>query len=199
MKLSPTAFPIHELLSYRWSPRAFSNRPIERETIQSLFEAARWAPSSYNEQPWNFIMATKDDPTEYDRLLSCLIEFNQSWAKMAPLLILSVASLKFAKNQKPNRHAFHDIGLAVANLTFEATTHGLAVHQMAGIEVEKARQLYGIPGDWEPLTGIAVGYPGDPNDLSEELRERETAPRTRKPLSEFLFTGKWGSVSEIAK
>jgi nitroreductase len=197
MQLSPTDHPIHELLSYRWSPRAFSKRPIEKETLQSLFEAARWAPSSYNEQPWVFIIATKDQPDEYQRLLGCLIEFNQSWAKEAPLLILTVASLNFARNQKPNRHAFHDVGLAAANLTFEATTHGLAVHQMAGIEVEKARQEYGIPSDWEPVTAIAVGYPGDPNDLSPELRERELAPRTRKPLASFLFTGSWGKASQL--
>ena len=196
-KPAETKYPIHELLLLRWSPLAFSEQRVEAETIGSLLEAARWAPSSFNEQPWSFIVATKDDPAEYERLLSCLIEFNQQWARKAPVLMLTVASLKFARNQKDNRHAFHDVGLAAANLVVQATSLGLVVHQMAGILPDKAREVFGIPEGHEAVTGIALGYPGDAAKLDEKLRRREQAPRTRKPLEESVFTGRWGQKSPL--
>ncbi len=176
---------------------AFYVRRVNPETIRRMLEAARWAPSSFNEQPWSFIIATKDDPTEYERLLSCLIEFNQQWARKAPVLMLTVASLKFARNQKDNRHAFHDVGLAAANLVVQATSLGLVVHQMAGILPDKAREVFGIPEGHEAVTGIALGYPGDAAKLDEKLRQREQAPRSRKPLAEFVFTGRWGQKSPL--
>ncbi|MFQ5695829.1 MAG: nitroreductase family protein, partial [Terriglobia bacterium] len=157
----------------------------------SVLEAARWAPSSYNEQPWAFIVATKDNKEEYEPLLGCLVPGNQSWAKQAPVLMLSVASLKFKRNGKPNRHAFHDVGLAVANLVTQATALGLFVHQMAGIEPEKARATYEIPDGWEAVTGIALGYLGEAATLPEKMASAERAPRTRKPLAEFVFSGRW--------
>jgi nitroreductase len=190
-------YPIHDLLRRRWSPRAFADRTVEPEKLRSLLEAARWAPSSFNEQPWAFIIGTKDQPEEYARVLGCLVPGNQNWAKAAPVLFLTVAHQFFDLNQKPNRHAFHDIGLAVANLTMQATAEGLVVHQMAGILPDKARAEFGIPEDWDPLTGIALGYLGDVNSLPEELRKRELAPRTRKPLKSFVFTGKWATTSPI--
>ena len=196
-KTAKTKYPVHELLRRRWSPLAFSEQRVDPETIGSLLEAARWAPSSFNEQPWSFIIATKDDPTEYERLLSCLIEFNQQWARKAPVLMLTVASLKFARNQKDNRHAFHDVGLAAANLVVQATSLGLVVHQMAGILPDKAREVFGIPEGHEAVTGIALGYPGDAAKLDEKLRQREQAPRSRKPLAEFVFTGRWGQKSPL--
>ncbi len=196
-KTAKTKYPVHELLRRRWSPVAFSDRRVNPETIGSLLEAARWAPSSFNEQPWSFIIATKDDPTEYERLLSCLIEFNQQWARKAPVLMLTVASLKFARNQKDNRHAFHDVGLAAANLVVQATSLGLVVHQMAGILPDKAREVFGIPEGYEAVTGIALGYSGDAAKLDEKLRRREQAPRSRKPLEEFVFSARWGKKSPL--
>jgi nitroreductase len=196
-KPAKTDVPIYEILRQRWSPRAFDPRPIEPATLRRLFEAARWAPSSFNEQPWAFIAGVKDRPAEYAKVLECLVEFNQSWAKAAPLLLLTVAHTVFEKNGQPNRHAFHDIGLAMANLTFQATVDGVDVHQMAGVLPDKAKQLFGIPDGWEALTGVAVGYPGDPNTLSEQLRDRELAERTRKPAASFVFSGAWGKASTI--
>jgi nitroreductase len=189
-----TDVPIHELLRQRWSPRAFDPRPIEPAVLQRLFEAARWAPSSYNEQPWAFIVGVKDQPAEYAKVLECLVEFNQGWAKAAPVLLLTVAHNVFEKNGNPNRHAFHDIGLAMANLTFQATADGVLLHQMAGILPDKAKQVFAIPDNWEALTGVAIGYPGDPNTLNEQLRERELAERTRKPVKSFVFSGAWGKA-----
>jgi nitroreductase len=170
---------------------------VEAATMRSLLEAARWAPSSYNEQPWSFIVATKDDPTEFERLLSCLVEGNIQWAQHAPVLMVSVARLTFEDDGKPNRHAFHDVGLAVANLIVQATALGLVVHQMAGILPERVRQLYGVPDQYEPVAGIALGYPSDPQSLPEGLRKRELAPRERKPLTEFVFSEHWGRTSPL--
>lgn len=188
---------IHELISERWSPYAFANRPVSEDDLRSLFEAARWAASSYNEQPWSYIVATKDDPAEYDRLLSCLVEPNQAWAQAAPVLALGVVSLRFKRNDKENRAAVHDLGLASANLSVEATARGLYVHQMIGIYSDRARELYHIPDDSAAWTGLAIGYKADPAMVPETLRERDITPRKRKPLNEFVFTGAWGSPSPV--
>jgi nitroreductase len=196
-KLAKTEFPIHDLLRRRWSPRAFSDRPVEPEKLRSLLEAARWAPSSYNEQPWAYLVATQDDPGEYARLLSVLVEGNMAWARRAPVLMLSLAKLNFERNSKPNRHAFHDVGLATANLVTQATAMGLVVHQMAGFSVEKARELFSVPAGWEPVAAIALGYPGEADSLPESRRDRELAPRSRKPLEEFIFTGRWGQSAPL--
>ena len=196
-KRAETQYPIHDLLRRRWSPRAFSDRRVEPDKLRSLWEAARWAPSSYNEQPWSFIVATKEDEAEYARLLSCLVEGNILWAQHAPVLMVSVARLSFEEDGKPNRHAFHDVGQAVANLIVQATALGLVVHQMAGILPDKIRELYGIPGGHEAVAGIALGYPGDPATLPERLRQRELAPRSRKPIQDFVFAGRWGRPSPI--
>jgi nitroreductase len=191
--------PVHELLTKRWSPYSFDVRSVTDEDLRSLFEAARWAPSSYNEQPWNYIVAKKENPEEFQRLLSCLVEGNQVWAKAAPVLALGIAKLRFARDDQPNRAAIHDLGLAAGNLVVEATARGLWVHQMIGILPDKAREIYAIPEGYEPMTGIAIGYAGDPKALPEGLRERDLARRPRKPLKEFVFSQKWGNVSEIIK
>jgi nitroreductase len=191
--------PVHELIARRWSPYAFADRAVAVDDLQSLFEAARWAPSSYNEQPWRYIVATKENPAEFERLLSCLVEGNQPWAKAAPVLAIGCAVLKFAGNGQPNAVALHDLGLASATLGLEATARGLSVHQMAGILPDRARELYQIPPDAQPLTGLAIGYPGSPDALPEGYRKRDLAPRTRKPLSSFVFTGQWGSSAPLAK
>jgi nitroreductase len=192
-----TSVPIHQLISHRWSPRIFENRAVEPEKLRSLFEAARWAASSYNAQPWSFIVATKDDPANYQRILDCFIEFNQGWARSAPVLALSVAQMKFGHNNQPNSHAFHDVGQAAATLQIQAEELGLAVHQMAGILPDKAREIFKIPEGHDVVAGFAIGYPGDAENLPEQLREKEVAPRERKALDSFVFTGEWGKASPI--
>jgi nitroreductase len=192
-KPADTQYPIHDLFKRRWSPLVFSDQPVESEKLHMLFEAARWAPSSNNEQPWRFIVATKDHETEWNRLLACLVEGNRKWAYRAPVLILSVASLNFQEDSTPNRHAFHDTGMAVENLVLQATALGLSTHQMAGFDVEKARADLKIPSGYEPVAVIAVGYPGDPASLPDRLRERELRPRSRQPISEWTFSGQWGN------
>jgi nitroreductase len=191
--------PIHELLAKRWSPYAFADRPVSDADLRSLFEAARWAASSYNEQPWTYIVAAKANAAEFARLLSCLVDANQAWAQAAPVLALGCVSLNFKLNNKPNAAAVHDLGLASASLTFEAMTRGLYVHQMIGILPDKARELYRIPEDVQPKTGLAIGYAADPTTLPEKLRERDLAPRTRKPLKEFVFGGAWGTAAKVVQ
>jgi nitroreductase len=192
-KPAQTQFPIHDLLVRRWSPRAFDERPVEPAALWSLFEAARWAPSSNNEQPWRFIVATKSDrERDWTRLFGCLAEGNRVWVIRAPVLILSVASLNFEDDDTPNRHAFHDTGLAVENLVLQATAQGLVAHQMAGFDVEKARTDLLIPPGYEPVAMIAIGYPGDPAVLPERLRDREVRPRSRRRIEEWTFFGQWG-------
>jgi len=192
-----TDHPVHELIAKRWSPYGFSGRPVSDADLRSIFEAARWAPSSYNEQPWSFIVATRDDKREFERMLSCLVPPNREWAQAAPVLALSVARLSFARNGKPNRVAVHDMGLAAADLTLEAAARGLSVHQMAGILPDVARETYAIPEGHEPVTGIAVGYAADPQSLPEAFQERDLAPRTRKPLADFVYSGRWGGTSKL--
>src|ERR1700691_6340781 len=188
-------YPVHSLLTERRSPRAFSSRTVAPETLGSLLEAARWAPSCMNEQPWSFIVATKQNQPDFDRLLHCLVEFNVRWAKHAPVLVLSIARLTFASNGAPNRHALHDVGQAIAHLTFQATASGLAVHQMAGFDVEKARYEFSIPPNHEPVAVAAVGYPGSAASLPERLREKELAARKRKSLKDFVFEGEWARAA----
>lgn len=190
-KSAPTDHEIHELLARRWSRRAFADRPIDRGTLLRLFEAARWAPSSGNGQPWSFLVARKEQAAEHEKLASVLVPGN-SWARQAPLLLLTVAQLERAPG-KPNRHAWHDVGLASENLALQAAAMGLSVHMMAGFHADQAREVFQIPEGYDPVAMMAAGYPGDPELLSEELQKRETAPRSRKPVAEFVFQGKWGT------
>ncbi len=189
--------PVHELIANRWSPYGYDERPVSDADLCSLFEAVRWAASSYNEQPWSYIVARKQDGEPYERILSCLVEGNQGWAKAAPVLALGCTSLKFTRNGKPNMAALHDLGLAAGNLVLEATARGLAVHQMIGILPDKARVTFEVPEGVQVLTGLAIGYASDPSTLPDALKERDLAPRQRKTLSEFVFGGKWGSASGI--
>ena len=198
-KPAETAYQIHELLRRRWSPRAFSDKMVETDKLKSLFEAARWAPSSDNEQPWQFVVATKNNPSDYDRLFQCLKEGNKKWAHLAPVLMLSIARLNWEEDGTPNRHAFHDTGMAVFSLVVQATALGLMVHQMAGFDVEKARTDLKIPDGHEPVAMIAVGYPGDPDLLQEPYRTRESRPRERKPITEFVFSGEWDRPASISQ
>ena len=197
IKKAATGHPILQVLAERWSPYGFEDRSVSEADLRSLFEAARWAASSYNEQPWNYLVATRENPQEFGRLLSCLVEANQAWAKAAPVLVLGIVRLQFAKNNQDNRAAVHDLGLAAGNLVAEATARGLSVHQMIGILPDKAREIYQIPEHFEAWTAMAIGYKADPAKLPDALKERDLAPRQRKPLSEFVFTGHWGKPSPL--
>lgn len=194
-KLATNDFPVHQLIRERWSPRSFAEKAVPKDILRSLFEAARWAPSSNNQQPWAYLVATKDDKESFEKMLGVLVEFNASWAKNAAVLAIAVAELFFPKNNAPNRNAQYDTGAASALLSVEATAHGLVVHQMAGFDPEKARQAFAIPAGWDAIAALAIGYPGDPDSLPPKLRDRELAPRTRKPISEFVMAGQWGHAA----
>jgi nitroreductase len=186
---------IHEILAARWSPRAFSDRAVDSPTLRSVFEAARWAPSSGNTQPWSFLAATQGEPREHARLADVLNERNRRWAQDAPVLGLSIARLR--DDDRALRHGVYDTGQAMAMLLVQATALGLHVHQMAGFDVEGARAEFEIPGDWEPMAAFALGYRDDPTKLPEELRSREMVPRSRRPQREFVFTGRFGRAAEF--
>jgi len=192
VKLPDTAAMLAAPIRDRWSPRAFLDKSVYLPTLRALLEAARWAASSSNEQPWHFIVARKEDAEEYARLLSVLVEKNQQWAKSAPVLLLSVAK-KTRHNGKPNRHYLHDTGAASATLCIQAAAMGLQAHSMGGFDMDKAQSLFGIPAEYEPGAAIAVGYPGPAESLSEDFRKSELAPRSRRPLSETAFTTHWGA------
>jgi len=198
-KPAATQYPVHELIRDRWSPRAFSDKAVSPEILQSLFEAARWAPSSNNEQPWAFLVGARGDGDTFRKILGTLVEANQTWAKHAPVLAIAVSELTFAKSGHSNRNAFYDTGAAVSQLTTEATSRGLFVHQMAGFDPHKAIEDFAIPSGWEPIASFAIGYAGDPQTLPEVLRERELAPGTRKPLHEFVMSGQWGHAAPFAQ
>ena len=168
---------------------------MEPEKLRRIFEAARWAASSYNAQPWYFVIATKDDAADFRRVLSTFVELNQSWAKNAPVIGFSVARLNFEHNGQLNRHAFHDVGQAAATLALEAAHLGLQLHQMAGIDPEKAKKEFHVPDGYEVVAGFALGYAGDPGHLPAALQEREASPRQRKAVSSFVFSGDWGRPS----
>ena len=192
-KPAESQYPLQPLIRDRWSPVCFTSKKIEPAVLGSLFEAARWAPSSYNEQPWGFCLATQDQPTEFAAMLGCLAEANQEWVKHAYGLVISVAKLAFDRNGKPNRHAFHDVGLATQNLFIEALSQGVSCHPMAGFDPEKARSVLSIPATHEAVAAIALGYSAE--DLSgfpAGLRQRDEAGRQRKPLNQVVFTGAFG-------
>ena len=197
IKHASTDHPILEILVARWSPYGWSDRPVSRSDLRSLFEAARWAASAFNEQPWRYVVATRDEPEEFERLLSCLVEGNQAWAAAVPALALGIARSTFSHNGKPNRVALHDLGLAAGNICAEATARGISVHQMAGILPERARELYQIPEEYDAQTALAFGYAADPEDLEEPARSRDTTPRTRRPLDAFVFGGSWGRPAPL--
>ena len=184
--------PIHKLIVSRWSPYSFSTRPIPREDLLAIFEAARWAASSFNEQPWRYLVAHRDQTEDFEKILGCLLEGNRIWARAAPTLALGCTRRTFSRNGRPNRVAQHDLGLASASLTFEATSRGVYVHQMAGILPEKARQVFNIPKTFECVTGLALGYWAEPDTGSRELHARDERARTRRPLNEFVFGSSWG-------
>ena len=186
-----------DLIRERWSPRAFdATRSLSLDELWRLFEAARWAPSSRNEQPWRFVLAHRDHSAEaYERLLSSLIGGNQSWARSAPALILTAVQLVVEKTGETNRHAYYDAGQAVAYLTLQAQSQGLGIRQMEGFDHAIARDVCQVPDGFEPAVVMAVGYPGSPDALpSEKHRAAEVTPRLRRKASDFVFDGTWGKA-----
>ena len=188
----------HEVLSLireRWSPRAFDvARSLSLDDLWRLFEAARWAPSSRNEQPWRFVLTHREhSPDAYQRLLSSLIGSNQSWASTAPALILAAVQLVVEQTGETNRHAYYDAGQAVAYLTLQAQSQGLGIRQMEGFDHAIAREVCRVPEGFEPAVVMAIGYPGSPDALSSDKhRAAEVAPRLRRKASDFVFDGTWG-------
>ena len=191
-KETPVEAPIHELIASRWSPRAFnSDFFIDKDTERSLFEAARWAPSCYGDQPWKFVVFNKSDATAWSQALNCLSVGNQNWAMDAALLIVACANKNFNHNGEPNRFSQYDTGAASENLCLQATSMGLQAHQMGGYDSDKVRNLAKVPVDFDIMACIAVGQGLETSQLSEEQKERELSPRKRRPLDEIYSVNEW--------
>jgi nitroreductase len=191
-KFADTAPGVHELIRERFSPRSFSPQEVSAADLRTILEAGRWAASSFNEQPWRVIVARKSDGEVYRKLLGVLVAFNQGWAKTAPVLMLVTAKRTFTHNGTENRFAMHDAGALLANMALQATALGLHGHGMAGYDIEKARQTFAIPEDYDIAAAFALGYLGTPEDLPEPYQSKEREKRVRKPLSEIAFGGDWG-------
>lgn len=191
LKQAPAVKGILPAIHQRWSPRAFDDRDVGPADLARLFEAARWAPSAYNEQPWRFLVARRGSST-HGRIVSALIPFNQLWASNAPLLILSVAKSRFSHDNSVNDYALYDLGAATALLVVQAAEFGLVAHQMGAFDHAAVRETLGIPAEYLIGAVIALGYLGEPSRLPDEkLIAQETTPRTRKPLDAFVFST-WG-------
>ena len=191
-KNAETDHPVSELIAKRWSARAFSTRPVEKSKLLSILEAARWAPSSRNEQPWRYIVFTNDNPEMLRKAQSVLKEIND-YAKRAPILICAITKKTYSENGSLNRLHFHDLGAANENMFLEAFDQGLIMHEMGGFDVEKAREIFDVPEDYEVGIMIAIGYQDTYHVLPDRLREKAFAPRLRKPLSEIAFIEKIGN------
>ena len=178
---------INQVIRERYSPVIFSSKQIEEAKLVSLFEAARWAPSAFNEQPWRFVIGMKNKDENYQKLFNCLVEANQYWAKYAPFLVLSVTRKISEVTGKANRFAHYDTGMAVGNLLAQATSLGLYVHQMGGFSISKAREFFELGEEYEPMAIMAIGYKGDIKLFPDDLKERELKKRFRKPLDEILM------------
>ena len=183
-----TDFPVLDVIRQRWSPRAFAEQPVPEPALQQVFEAAAWAPSAMNEQPWRYIYAHREDAAAFQQLFDCLLPGNQPWARHAPVLVLALTKTDFA-NGTPNAAALHDLGLANSHLILEATALGLHGHFMGGFDADKARQTFGLPADLQPVVMLALGYLGQAEQLQEPFLSREQAPRQRRPVASFAFAG----------
>jgi nitroreductase len=174
---------VHPLITERYSPHAFADEAVPEPVVDRLLEAARWAPSSFNEQPWRFVVGSRSrSPRTRDRILATVAEGNQAWARRAPVLAITLAKRTFAFNGEDNPHAWHDVGLAMGQLTLQATHEGVGVHQMAGFDAQAAREAFDVSDEVEPVAAVAIGYPASPETLPDELAERAQGPRERRPL-----------------
>ncbi|MBH04125.1 MAG: nitroreductase [Xanthomonadales bacterium] len=195
--IAPTHFPIDDRLATRWSPYVFSEQPVPRDTLRSVFEAARWSASSFNEQPWRFLVSRKNRDDTHDRIVNCLAEGNQVWAKHAPVLLIGIYRHRFAESGKENKAAPHDLGLAAGQMVFEASRHDLFVHMMIGLDPAAARRTFGIPNDAEAYTAMAIGYRDAADNADASLREREAKPCQRLPQCDFVFSNQFGTSAEF--
>lgn len=196
VKHAPSVEGVLPVFHKRWSPRSFDDRAIPLADLAKIFEAARWAASSYNEQPWRFMVGSKGSEA-YQKIFDSLMPFNQLWAKSAPVLILGVAKTKFSHNDSPNRVALYDLGAAASYITLQAAALGIATHQMGGFDADNALKAFSIPEDYICGSVIALGYQGEPDALpNEQFRSQETAPRTRKSLNEFVFSA-WETPADL--
>ena len=193
-KPATTRVKIHDIIQARWSPRAFDpDKKLSHDDMLALLEAARWAPSCFNDQPWRFIVCDKaSDTAGWQHAFATLAEKNKLWAKNAPVLILSVAMKNFNHNGKPNRWAMYDTGAASVSLCLQATAMGLCVHQMGGFDAEKAREVFNLPDDCRPMAMMAISYQADIDVLDNDFKEAELAARSRAALNEQFYAGLWG-------
>ncbi len=196
-KHADTDHPVEAILSQRWSPYCYADKDVSKADLLSIFEAARWAASAYNEQPWRYILACRSDPAAFQKLLSCLVEGNQGWAQHAPVLVVSVALLNFSHNGKQNMTALHDLGLAAGNICVESTARGLYVHQMSGILPERVRELYNVPAEAAPLTAFTLGYLGEGDNLPADVKMRDRSPRSRHPITSLVFGTAWSQAADF--
>lgn len=186
-----TDYPIHPLLAERWSPRSFADRSISLEVLGSLMEAARWSPSSSNNQPWRFVAVRRENETDFAGMVQVLGEGNQKWAYRASVLLVGIAA-KLTPRGTPNAYSWYDLGQSVAHMSIQATAMGLHLRQMGGFDKAQARGFLQIPEDFDPVVAIAIGYHGTSDHLPTDIQERELAPRVRQPLNEMLFYRRWG-------
>lgn len=178
---------IHQIIRDRYSTVTFSSKVIEEEKLASLFEAARWAPSAFNEQPWRFIVGIEGKDDNYQKIYNCLMEANQYWAKFAPVLVLTITSVNSSVTGKPNRFAHYDTGMAVGNLLAQTTALGLYAHQMGGFSVKNAKEFFNIGDDFEIMAAMAIGYKGNIELFPDYIQERELKKRYRKSMNEILL------------
>jgi nitroreductase len=188
-------YDIDPIFLKRWSPRAFSPEPIDEETLMRVFECARWAASSFNEQPWRFLIARSEEDRQ--KFLSFLMPANQVWAKNAPVLVLVISKKTFSHNGSPNKVYMHDAGAAAAYMALGATMNGLIAHGMAGYDADQARATLGIPTDFDPVSVWALGKHGDKSTLPPEVAEREV-PSGRRPVAESIMEGHFVQAAEEA-
>jgi nitroreductase len=191
VKFADTLPSVHELIRKRWSPRSFSTREVSGEDLKTIFEAARWAASSFNEQPWRFLVARKSDGATYEKIFNLLVPANQAWAKTAPVLMIMAAKRTFSHGGSPNRYGLHDAGQALAHLFLQAIALGLHAHGMAGFDWERARKELRIPDDYDLGAAVALGHLAPPDQLPEQYRQSEISRRQRKPLNEIVFGANW--------
>lgn len=195
-KRANTAVPIHPPIADRWSPRAFGPEDLSKDDELGLLEAARWAPSCFGAEPWRFVIGVRGRGQSHATIAETLVPANRLWAEKAPMLMITLARDEFEHNGKPNAWAQHDVGLAMGQLGIEASARGLILHQMGGFNADKARELLKIPAGYTPIAAVAIGHPGDPASLPEELEKREREPRARKPMAEIVFDGEFGRAAE---
>jgi nitroreductase len=189
--MNPVEHDILPVFQHRWSPYVFDpDREVSKADLEAVFEAARWTMSAFNAQPWRYIVGVRGRAQEtWDKVHASLLEGNQGWARNAPVIVLGLAETHYEHNGKPNGTAFHDLGAASASLTYEATARGLVVHQMAGIDPRKARELFELPEGLQPFTGLAIGYPGNLDEADEGFAQRDRRVRERKPVEELIIRG----------